>query len=42
MPLSLNLSAAVGGIIELNTPLNVKLHGRVTTKLEDKLYNFVP
>ena len=42
MTFSLNLETAVDGIIDFDIPSNVKLHIRATTKLENKLYNFVP
>ena len=42
MPFVLTPVEAVHGIIKFDIPLNEKLHRRATTKLEDRLYNFVP
>ena len=42
MPFALKPAASVDGIIDFDIPLNVKFHRRETTKLEDKIYDFVP
>ena len=39
MPFALNPEAAVDCIIDFGIQLNVKLHRRETTKLEDEVYN---
>ena len=42
IPFSLNLSTAIDGIIDIDVPLNIKLHRRATNKIKYKLYDFVP
>ena len=42
MPFALNPAAAVDGIIDFDMTSNVKFHRRATTKLEGKIYDFVP
>ena len=39
MPFALNPEAAVDCIIDFDIQLNVTLHRRETTKLEDEVYN---
>ena len=42
MSFTLNLAAAIDGVIDFDIMLNVKFHRRATTKLEDKIYDCVP